>query len=421
MSNSKVKNLDVYLFNKYVGKLSQDSNLLKFQYDHNYISSGDAIRLSKSLPLQEESFNHNISNAFFSGLLPDEEVRYKLARYLGLSDKNTFALLKEVGGECSGAVSFYDEGTYSEVITKNDYHVLTDDKAYEVLEGLEKRPLMAGEGDIRISGAGAQNKLVVAFTKDNIVIPAGNSASTHIIKPAIKDLKETVFNEFFCMRLAKELGFNVPETEIYWLKDKAYYLIERYDRFVDELGEVQRLHQEDFCQALGLVPEIKYESEGGPALEDCFKLLDEEIKSGAMAGANKLYLLKAAILNYLIGNGDAHGKNFSVLYQNKGEVLAPLYDLMCTVIYTDAYKSKMAMKIGSKYKFNEINLHQFDRLSDAIGIKPKFARKQISTIVTKIVSTAEELAKKLNKGEKTKSPIYSEILEVISKHSKVLS
>ena len=139
-----------------------------------------------------------------------------------------------------------------------------------VLTSLDTRPLLAGEEDVRISGAGAQDKLMIAFVDGKIAVPTGNTPSTHIIKPPIKGLEETVYNEFFCMKLADAVGLRVPKAEILWLEEKPYYLVERYDRKRDESGIIKRLHQEDFCQAMRISPEIKYESEGGPSLETMF-------------------------------------------------------------------------------------------------------------------------------------------------------
>lgn len=276
--------------------------------------------------------------------------------------------------------------------------------------------MLAGEADIRISGAGAQDKLIISFIDGKVAIPKQNTPSTHIIKPAIKDLEEPVQNEFFCMKLAKAIGLPVPDVSIYRLENDPFYLVERYDRRKDKYVVVTRLHQEDFCQAMHITPEMKYESEGGPTLEKCFALLDERIKSGAMAGKNKITLFQGIIFNYLIGNGDVHGKNFSLLYGGESESLSPFYDLICTVVYDDAYKAKMAMKIGSKYKFSEVAVCHFEALGESIGFKPDFIRKQIHAISNDIAKAAALLHIEYNKDPKTASGIYEKIVKAITKH-----
>ena len=356
-----------------------------------------------------------MTSAFFSGLLPDGDVRTRLARYLGISEKNTFALLKEIGGECAGAVSVYPQGTSPEDGDKPTYRVLDDNEAAEILTSLDKRPLLAGEDDVRISGAGAQDKLMICFVGGKVAIPTGNTPSTHIIKPAIKGFEDTVHNEFFCMKLADAVGLRVPKVEICWLKEKSYYLVERYDRKREESGIIRRLHQEDFCQAMRISPEIKYESEGGPTLEQCFALLDERIASGYMSGRNKLSLFHGVIFNFLIGNGDAHGKNFSILYEEgAAESLSPFYDLMCTVVYSNPHKAKMAMKLGGKYRFRDVTARHWEKLGEALGFRPDFVRRQVLAMNDKIIEAATVLSGELNKNPGTKSPIYKRIASVMN-------
>lgn len=412
------KTLDVYLRDRLVGKLFSEQGTLSFVYDAAYLQSPDAVKISVSLPLGTEEFSHSPVAAFFSGLLPDEAVRVRLAKYLGLSDKNIFGLLEAIGGDCAGAISVYPEGKEIASSVSPTYKVLSDDEADEILLSLDKRPLLVGEDDVRISGAGAQDKLMIAFVDGKIAIPTGQTPSTHIIKPPIKGHPDSVHNEFFCMRLAAAVGLPVPKADIYWLKDKPYYLVERYDRRKNADGVFTRLHQEDFCQALHVPPELKYENEGGPSLEQCFGLLDTRIKSGSMAGKNKITLLQGVIFNYLIGNGDAHGKNFSLLYDGEAESLAPFYDLLSTVIYSDLHKVKMAMKIGGKYKFTDIYDRHWMKLAEAIGVRPDFMERQIVGMANDIAKASTALKDELMNDLLLAHPIYEKISCVISNNSK---
>lgn len=405
--------LDVYLHDQYVGKLFSKNATLSFAYDEGYLQKRDAVKLSVSLPLQQSVFDHDLTSCFFSGLLPDENVRKNLAKYLGLSEKNSFALLKEIGGECAGAVCVYPQGILPHFEHPPTYRILEDKEADEILSSLEKRPLLAGEEGIRMSGAGAQDKLMIAFVNKKIAIPLGNTPSTHIIKPAMKGFEASVHNEFFCMKLADAVGLMVPKVDIFWLENKPYYLVERYDRKQEKNGTIKRLHQEDFCQAMHISPEIKYENEGEPTLEKCFALLDERIKLGAMAGKNKLLFLQGVIFNFLIGNSDAHGKNFSILYKGKSESLAPFYDLLSTLVYCNPFKAKMAMKICQKDKFKEVTISQWKKLADILGLRPDFVQRQVLTLSDKVVKAATSLYSELNQDPKTASPIYERIMAVI--------
>lgn len=373
------KKLSVFLHDVYVGILNYEQGKLTFEYDKDYIQQPSARPISSALPITSEIFSHQMVAPFFSGLLPDEGVRYRLAKYLHLSDKNIFGLLEAIGGECAGAISLkLDQEPQPQ--EKPQYIVLSEQEVLDVMSSLEHRPFLVGEDDIRISAAGAQCKLMIAFVDGKLAIPKGNTPSTHIIKPNIPGYVDTVFNEYFCMLLAKSIGLMTPNVQIVHLQNHNFYIVERYDRTVN-LGEIRRLHQEDFCQILNIPPEIKYESEGGPSLEQCFNVLDTFIQLGRMPGVDKLRLLKLIIFNFLIGNTDAHGKNFSLLYQSKGVNLAPCYDLLSTVVYSSGLKDKMAMKIGGEYQIRRIQKKHWERLAVQIGFKFPFVMQQIKKMV----------------------------------------
>lgn len=407
--------LDVYLRNQHVGQLHAENAQLSFRYLDDYLEQDDAMALSSSLPLQATSFEHTITASYFSGLLPDEVIRKKISRYLKISEKNIFGLLKAIGGECAGAVSLFPAGTGPDKSGEASYRILSDNHAHAILCSLDQRPFLAGEDNIRISGAGAQNKMMIALVDQNIAIPTHNTPSTHIIKPAIAGLESSVYNEFFCQSLAKHVGLTVPKVSIITLVNTPYYLIERYDRLKSPTGLVTRLHQEDFCQALHIPPEIKYEEDGGPTLLHCFELIEQRMAISTMQVNAKLDFLRAIMFNYLIGNGDAHGKNFSLLYNGKTESLAPLYDLLCTLVYDNIHKAKMAMKIGGKYKFKDVCWRHWEQLAEAITIQPKFLMQQMQTMIHRLSTKAPELRDKLNQDPKTASAIYDDIVGIIEK------
>lgn len=190
------KQLKVYLHDKWVGNLFYEQGKLTFQYAVHYFHEHSARPISATMPLSEVIYPHAIVAPFFSGLLPDDAVRYRLAKYLHLSDKNIFGLLEAIGGECAGAISIKPiekQHLSSETL---DYVVLSEKEAFDVMQSLEKRPFLVGEEDIRISAAGAQCKLMIAFVDGNIAIPKGDTPSTHIIKPNIPGFSDTVCGVF---------------------------------------------------------------------------------------------------------------------------------------------------------------------------------------------------------------------------------
>jgi serine/threonine-protein kinase HipA len=375
------KTLDVYLHDKLVGHLIQDDyGEMLFEYSSSWLEDSHAIPLSQSLPLRKEQFKRKECRGFFAGVLPEEAKREIVARNLGISDRNDFAMLEQIGGECAGAVTFihkgepYPEHAYS-------YRSLMDHELANILRELPQRPLMAGEVDIRLSLAGVQDKIAVHVAEDKISIPLNGAPSTHILKPAIERFEGVVFNEALCMNLAAEIDLPVASIETRRVEDIDYILVERYDRKVRK-SSIERLHQEDFCQALAITPEMKYQSEGGPSLGQCFNLI-REVSSTPVIDLQ--HFLHAVIFNYLVGNNDAHGKNFSFVYDEANTArLAPLYDIVCTVYYPQLSK-KMAMKIGDEYRGDLILMINFERMAEEAGLAKPLVKERVSTMADEIL------------------------------------
>ena len=332
-----------------------------FRYDPKWLTNDSAIPLSLSLPLRPEAFTDDLARPFFSNLLPESELRRIIARKLGLSEKNDFALLEAVGGECAGAVSLLPHDELR--LIRGSYRNLDDAQLNELISSLPKRPMLAGENQIRLSLAGAQNKLPVLFDGQQVSLPMGDAPSTHILKPPIPQYAHTVENEAFCMQLAERMGLTVPKVTILHMASPLY-LIERYDRELDKQGEIVRLHQEDFCQALRIPPDMKYEKEGGPSLGQCFDLVRHH---SIQPVADLRQMLKWVAFNYLIGNADAHAKNIALMLTAEGPKLAPFYDLMCTVAYPEL-TDRLAMKIGGEDRPKWIFQRHWERFAEEIGV-----------------------------------------------------
>lgn len=380
------KILDVYFHEKIVGKLIQDKNgEMSFTYSHSWLADPNAISISCSLPLQKETFKRKNCQAFFEGILPEDIQRKLIAKNLGISANNDFSMLEKIGGECAGALSFIPDGEKLNPINK-DYHELSEAELPNILRELPSKPLLAGERGVRLSLAGVQDKLAVYVEDEKIYIPLNNAPSTHILKPDFSIYNGVIFNEALCLQLAKKIGLSVAEADIKATEDINYLLIKRYDRILiateKNLNEITRVHQEDFCQALGILSTNKYQKEGGPSLKQSFDLIRME-SSVPVIDLEKL--LNAIIFNYIIGNCDAHGKNFSLLYLDKLQ-LSPLYDLVCTLYYNDLDK-EMAMKLGGEYLINNIKIENFDAMSDEIGFAKPEVRRKIIELTEAILSS----------------------------------
>ena len=383
-----VHELEVWLFADRVGTLALVDGRLSFRYAPGWLSRPDALALSASLPLQAEPFDDRTSRPFFAGLLPEGQMRRLIAQRFQVSGQNDFALLDHIGGECAGAVSFLEPGQALRTSAQgDDVQWLSDEEVVALLDELPRRPMLAGRDGLRLSLAGAQDKLPVVFDGERIGLPLDGTPSSHILKTAIHAVEDSVINEGFCMALAEAMQLKAAKARIHLVLDRCFLLVERYDRVVIAPGHRQRLHQEDFCQALGVVPEMKYQNEGGPDLTQCFDLVRRATRPSA---PQVLRLFDYVIFNALIGNHDAHAKNFSLLYSGKPPVLAPLYDTLSTAVYP-TLTPKMAMKIGSKYKFSEVQARHWDQFAEAAGLAKAQAKRRVLSLAKSLPASARKL------------------------------
>ena len=376
------RQLSVRLYGKHIGILSQDqSGRMGFKY-----ASSAQVPLTLSMPLTEQTYDHAVCEAYFGGLLPEgESARLAIGKSFGVNSKNTFSLLKVIGHDCAGAVSLHgleEPETETDLIPLKGRVLKEKDLAIHIRE-LPKKPLFIGVDGLRLSLAGAQDKAAICIIEGQVALPKDGSPTTHILKPAIELLESTVQNEYLCLRIAKRMGFNVPHVEMRRADGVPYLLIERYDREI--IGDsLKRIHQEDFCQALGIITAYKYQIEGGPGFKQCFELL----KQTSQPAKARTRLAEIAIFNYLVGNTDSHGKNFSLLYKASGGVtLAPFYDILCTQAYPRLTK-RMAMEIGDEYQISNIRVEHWKKFSKTIG----FTYPRIKNIIHNQLEILSEIA-----------------------------
>ena len=400
------RTLDVYLHEELVGHLIQDdSGQMAFEYLESLLAKPGAPALSQSLPLRKERFPAKECRGFFGGILPEASKREIVARNLGISARNDYAMLEQIGGECAGAVTFIPTG---QELPKRDYHYrkLDAKELAGILRELPKRPLLAGEKGIRLSLAGAQDKIAVRIEGEEVLLPLGGAPSTHILKPAVERFAGVVSNEALCMTLAAHMNLPAANVETRRVEDVEYLLVERYDRkhvTIDSTPTVERLHQEDFCQAQNIVSELKYQKEGGPSFEQCFTLLRNVSTAPVIDLVN---LLDFSIFNYLVGNNDAHGKNFSLVYADKEIRLAPLYDAISTIYYPEL-NTEMAMRIGREYSSDKVTPKDFEQLAGDARLAKPLVRRRVPDLAT---ATIEALGK-----VKITDKVSDEVAGLISK------
>jgi serine/threonine-protein kinase HipA len=364
---------------------------MRFAYSADWLSDPSRPAISFSLPKREEPFKQRQCRPFFAGLLPEESQRDVIAGALGISRRNDFAFLEALGGDVAGAISLWPEGETPPArdVAGTAPHALTDDELAGLLDALPTRPLLAGREGLRLSLAGAQTKLPVVLVDGRVALPGPGEPTTHILKPPIARFPHPTENEAFVMTLAAAAGLTAAPVEARTVAQRPYLLITRYDRRFDETGRAHRLHQEDFCQALGIPPEHKYASEGGPTFQTSFALLR---RAATIPAPAVLALLDAAIFNLIVGNADAHGKNFSLLYQAGVTTLAPFYDLLSTLSYPQL-SPRLAMKIAKKATLEEIGPTAWPAFAEDAGLAAPFVRRRVGELAAAVLAQAAPVSR----------------------------
>jgi serine/threonine-protein kinase HipA len=372
-----------------VGTLSVDAHgEMGFAYLTAWLARSDVRAISVSLPLRGEPFSRRECLPFFEGILPEESQRVNVAAALGISERNEFRLLEMLGGEVAGALALWPEGEEPPALERPfTAKPLCDKELHVLIDSLPKRPMLAGEEGLRLSLSGAQAKLPVILTPDGIALPVPGQPTTHILKPPITRFEGTTENEAYGMRLGRLIGLDVAEVDIHRAEGLPFLLVRRYDRVIGEDGVVTRVHQEDFCQALGFTSARKYASDGGPVFRDLFTLLRRVATRPAI---EVLKLFDAAIFNLIIGNADAHGKNYSLLYDGSTK-LAPLYDLLSTVAYPEL-SPRLAMKIAKRAGLEDIQARDWTRFAEETGLTEPYIRRRVKALCGMVLEQSGNVA-----------------------------
>lgn len=375
-----------------IADLDRDADgRLRLQFRPQVVARPSAVPLiSVSLPVRAEPYNEKTVASFFDGVLPEGLVRERLATRFRLDPNDVFGLLHEFGRDCAGALVVIPEGEDLTAARTGGVRWLTEVALAETVANLTTRPLAnePSEG-IRISLAGTQNKTAVVVEGDRVGLPLGTTPSTHILKPASTERRSAreerlkypslVANEAFCSVLAGHVGLHVASISIRSIDGEPALLIERYDRSGSG-ANVTRVHQEDFCQALGLPRTRKYEADGGPSLADHLGLVQ---RTSVDVFADQPELLDRVAFNYLIGNDDAHAKNFSLLHGAGGSRLAPAYDLLSTFVYPDL-KKEMATAINGMYDGRALQPVHWTKMFRQLHLSERLYSKRLVALAERV-------------------------------------
>lgn len=380
-----------------------------FEYSRDWLEEESSFAISASLPLESGQWVGGPARAFFVNLLPEGALRDAVARRLGLSPSNDFGLLEALGGECAGALSLL-AGDDASADQPGSYELLDPEELAEAVRRFDVLPRLSGDRRPRLSLAGAQDKLPVRLDADgSLWLPTGNAASTHILKVPSRVFKHLPDNEFITTQLASALQLAPTKVWLFELGGARVAIVERYDR-VREGDGIQRLHQEDFCQALGLLPGVKYEEEGGPTFIDALGLT-RRLSTEPLVDASQI--LGWFLFCVVAGNSDGHGKNLSLLYRNGSVRLAPFYDLVCTRAYQEL-DQKLAMSVGGVRDPGQLGRRQWRHLAAEAGVGEKVILNRLRSMATDLPSRLEEVVAE-NASLVGASPVIERMRAVILK------
>lgn len=351
--------LYVFYKNDLVGTLTKKEDAtLGFQYTEQWIKGELSFPLSPILSLDNgREFNHRESLAFFENLIPEGDVKDILQKLIGKSLDTGYQFLQEFGVDCAGAFVISSDENMPETVVANEFEkidIAELSRAHQDNENLMAHVMKNHKG--KFSLAGAQDKIPVVLYENELFVPSKGAPTTHILKPPhlSKSVKDSVYNEYFCMKLARACGLDVANAEIFQA-EVPFYITERYDRGNTSEG-IERLHQIDFCQTQNRLVSEKYESDGGPTLKDNYEAI-QKYSSNTIEDTNKF--IEWFCFNLVIGNNDCHSKNISFLKIGKDLRVSPFYDLLCTSIYKD-YILNFAFKVGGNNYWGQLANSHFE-------------------------------------------------------------
>jgi len=434
-----MQRLQVYFGSYKCGELTENADLtLQFRYDHNWLEH-DHVPVSTTMPIRLEPYEHPAVAPFVANLLPEgKSLRSRFERLLHVDPAHDFGLLSRLGREIAGALSFWPEGEQPS-LQEAQYEPLNVDDFDRWREFAHQQPLLVRDGVVRMSLAGAQAKVALYFDESGLAhVPLNGAATTHIIKPRIVGSSpNTVFTELLSMRLARAvLGANeVPETDVW----RNCYRIKRFDRPKID-GQIARRHQQDFCSAMGRMPELKYE--GGSPKErlwkPCFELIDALGDQGYIPSPAvvRMKLLNQVILNVLLHNPDAHLKNYAMLYDGdtwNTLTISPLYDCLCThgLRFGDsdsgwgqtsgfqAHTRELSLAIGNASNIDEVDTNAWELFAADCGITASLVRRRVRKLAEAMAEDLEpiiaEVIEQYPVAEQASVPFRAGVLAQISK------
>lgn len=397
--------LPIYYRQTLIGHLSVDRyGMLIFQYDGSFLVSDESFAISCSLPLGKEEFYGNQAHSFFTGLLPEDQELIHISKAIGTNPGNAYRILKELGRETIGGLTIgqqeHDGGSYK---------LISDtDLAQKIRSAPDLASMLYLKENVRLSLAGAQSKISLLYKDGQYYLPVNGATSNLIVKPQTSTYKGIVENEYLTMQLAKMCGISTANSLLINPDGVLAYGVERFDR-VKQGNKWLRLLQEDFCQATSVLPIHKYEKDGGPGFSDCIQLLKDYASVPSIDIPNFIDLFA---FNYIVGNRDAHGKNFSLLARK----MAPAYDLVSTSFYPNL-NDEMAMSINGIYFDDLVQLSDVRDMARQSRLSPRLVLNRFYQMIQNL----QQMCQKLPRENVINQEFYDAYVSHITERTKQIA
>ena len=399
--NNKV--LKVLLYHRPIGTLTHlpgDKNL--FAFDEDYIENKDRPTLSVSFKdtlgniIPDLQITQTRLPPFFANLLPEGLLREYLAKRASINPQHEFSFLSILGEDLPGALSIQ--------AMESDEPLFLPDMSKSKSDKKRIVPL-------RFSLAGIQIKFSAIEKADHgLVIPRNGVGGDWIVKLPHSTFRGVPENEFSMMELARRVGIDVPEIVLHPIEElqglpkeferlgNHVFAIKRFDR--TENGG--KIHIEDFAQVFGVYPEKKYKN---ASYRNIAEVISKEIGDSGI-----VEFVKRFTFNALIGNGDMHLKNWSLIYRDKHKAtLAPAYDFVSTILYLP--EDRLALNFVDSKDFGSLTWDQFKRFATKAQLSEKL-----------VLDTAKETVEAFSKAWKTVKdlPLKEEVRKAILTHLKTV-
>jgi serine/threonine-protein kinase HipA len=362
---------------------------LRFTYEEAWRTAEDSYPLSLSMPLTASEHKHTQVHAYLWGLLPDNERTLdQYARIFSVSARNPVALLAHTGADCAGAVQLVPPERLSELEGQSGetrLEWMSEEEVARELRSVRRTGLPGPDRHAagRFSLAGAQPKIALLYKDGGWAKPLGRTPTTHILKPPSAEYAGFAENEHLCLELGSELGLSAARSTVQVFDGEIAIVVERFDR-LQKGNQLRRIHQEDTCQAMSVLPWNKYESDGGPGAAAIVALIQE---SSLDPDTDIARFVDSLILRWILAATDAHAKNFSFLHVPGGGIrLGPFYDIASYLPYADQhlYEVKMAMRIGKEYLVRRIARADWHELANSTRLEPKYVFGRLDALLPRV-------------------------------------